>query len=232
MGVEDIWSDLLIGDDAEVIKKGGFGSPRGLGQRPALLVVDPQPNYVGDRGPILDQLDKYPTGVGDRAWAAVEKAVPVIELFREKGLPVIFTRQIAKYLQFDGFARKSSRDRSGYVDGHPNTELVKEVNVQDRDIVIEKTSASIFSGTPIIKYLNQLDVNTLLVCGGVTSGCVRGAVVDAASLNYKVGVLYECLFDRIELSHRVSLLDMWMKYADLLSVEDAKAYVEGLGEKA
>lgn len=228
MSVEDIWKDLLIGDDAEVIKLGGFGKPRGLGGHPALLVVDPQPNYVGAHKPILEQLDEFPTGVGNRAWAAVERSVPVINMFRDKKLPVFFSKQVAKYLQFDAFATKSKRDRSNYVAGHPYTELVSEVNLQDSDFVIEKTVASVFSGTPIVHFLNRLRVDTLIVCGGVTSGCLRGAVVDAASLNYNVGVLYECVFDRIELSHRVALLDMWMKYADMLSVDDAVKYLDGL----
>lgn len=225
MSVQDIWSDLLIGDDAEVIQRGGFGKPRGLGSSPALLVVDAQPNYIGNNVPILDQLETFPTGVGERAWQALERTLPVIQAFREHALPVIFSKQVAKYLSFDGFAGKSTRDRSNYVAGHPYTELVHDVHLAPTDIVIEKSYASIFSGTPIVNYLNSLRVDTLIVCGGVTSGCVRGAVVDAASLNYKVGVLYECVFDRIELSHRVSLLDMWMKYADMLSISQATDYL-------
>ncbi|MFC0212273.1 isochorismatase family protein [Paenibacillus chartarius] len=225
MRLESIWEDLLLGDDQKVIEKGGFGKPRGLGSRPALLVIDPQPNYMGTREPILKQLDEFPTGVGEKAWEALEKSLPVLNLFRERGLPVIFSRQIAKYMQFDSFANKSGRDRSNYVEGHPYTELVAEVNRQPTDIVIDKGYASVFVGTPLVNYLNRLQVDTLIVCGGVTSGCVRAAVVDAASLNYRVGVLYECLFDRIELSHRVSLLDMWMKYADMLSVDDALEYI-------
>lgn len=229
MGVEAIWNDLLLGTDREVIAKGGFGKPRGLGSRPALLIVDPQMNYMGYNKPILEQLDEFPTGVGEKAWTALEKTKPVLRLFRERKLPVIFSRQAAKYLLFDNFATKSSRDRSNYVDGHPYTRLVDDVELQPTDIVIDKAYASVFQGTPIVNYLNRLQVDTLIVCGGVTSGCVRGAVVDAASLNYRVGVLYECLFDRIELSHRVSLLDMWMKYADLLSVEDVVNYINNRG---
>lgn len=225
MSVENIWKDLLLGTDAEVIRRGGFGKPRGLGNRPALLVIDPQPNYMGENKPILEQIDQYPTGVGEKAWQALEKAAPVLDAFRKKGLPVIFTRNVAKYLKFDNFATKSSRDRSNYVEGHPSTFLVPEVNLQPDDIVVDKSYASAFHGTPLVSYLNRLDVDTLIVCGGVTSGCVRATVVDAASYNYRVGLLYECVFDRIELSHRVSLLDLWMKSADLLSVEEVLNYL-------
>lgn len=226
MNVEEIWKDLLLGTDQDVITKGGFGKPRGLGSRPALLVIDPQPNYMGDRNKtIVDQLDEFPTGVGEKAWTALENSQPILQLFRELNLPVIFSKQVANYMKFDSFAGKSTRDRSNYVAGHPYTELVAEVDVQPTDIVIEKAYASVFQGTPIVNYLTRLQVDTLLVCGGVTSGCVRGAVVDAASLGYKIGLLYECVFDRMELSHRVSIMDMWMKYADMLSVDQALDYI-------
>jgi nicotinamidase-related amidase len=224
--VKEIWKDLLLEDDEKVIEKAGYGKPRGLGLRPALVVIDAQPNYVGGKESILDQIEQYPTGVGEKAWSALEKAVPVIDLFREKNLPVIFTRQIAKYTQFDNFAgKKVSEDRSIFAAGHPYTELVKEVGSHPNDIVVDKNYASAFIGTPLVNYLIKLQVDTLIFCGGVTSGCVRGAVVDAASHNYKVGVLHECVFDRMEISHRVSLLDMWMKYGDLLSVEQVVDYV-------
>lgn len=226
MSVEKIWEDLLLGTDREVIKRGGFGKTRGLGSRPALLVIDPQPNYMGENKPILQQLERYPTGVGEKAWKSLENTIPVLNMFRERHFPVIFTRNVARYLMFDNFATKSNRDRTNYVEGHPDTELVPQVNVQPSDIVVNKGYASAFHGTPLLSYLHRLDIDTLLVCGGTTSGCVRATVVDAASYNYRVGVMYECVFDRIELSHRTSLLDMWMKYADLLSVQEVFEYLK------
>ncbi|MDT8858924.1 isochorismatase family protein [Alkalihalobacillus sp. MEB130] len=226
MNIEEIWKDVLLEDDEQVISKGGFGKPRGLGSRPALIVIDAQPNYVGDNKPILDQIEQFPTGVGEKAWTALEKTLPVIKLFREKELPVIFTRQIAKYTQFDNFAgKKALRDRSIYEAGHSYTEIVSAIENHLSDIIIDKSYASAFVGTPLVNYLIKLQVDTLIFCGGVTSGCVRSAVVDAASLNYKVGILHECVFDRMEISHRISLLDMWMKYSDLLSVDQVFDYI-------
>lgn len=228
MEVEKIWEDLLIGTDKQVIEKGGYGKAKELGNKPALLVIDPQPIYMGERKPILNQIDEFPSGSGERAWEALERTTPILNKFREKNLPVIFTRNVAKYLTFDGFAQKTNRNnRSIYIEGHPYTDLVKEVDLQPNDFVVDKGYASAFVGTPIVSYLNQLNVDSLIVCGGTTSGCVRATVVDAASLNYRVGVLYDCVFDRIELSHRASLLDMWMKYADMLNVNDAINYIEG-----
>ncbi|WP_227938294.1 cysteine hydrolase family protein [Alkalihalobacillus deserti] len=232
MNIEEIWKDVLLEDDEHVIGKGGFGKPRGLGSRPALLVIDAQPNYVGDNKPILDQIEEFPTGVGEKAWMALDKTLPVIEFFREKELPVIFTRQIVKYTQFDNFAgKKELQDRSIYEAGHSYTELVSAIENHPNDIVIDKSYASAFVGTPLVNYLIKLQVDTLIFCGGVTSGCVRSAVVDAASLNYKVGILHECVFDRMEISHRVSLLDMWMKYADLLSVDQVFDYINNGGDQ-
>jgi nicotinamidase-related amidase len=93
--------------------------------------------------------------------------------------------------------------------------------------VIEKRGASGFFGTPLVSYLNELDVDTVIVTGTTTSGCVRASVVDAACNNYFVGVVEECCFDRFEISHRVSLMDMHAKYGQVISLEAAQAYLRG-----
>lgn len=91
--------------------------------------------------------------------------------------------------------------------------------------MIEKSYASAFFGTPLISVLNGLGTDTLLVTGVTTSGCVRAIAVDASMLGLRVGVVEDAVADRIEKSHAVSLLDLGMKYADLLTVDVAVSYV-------
>jgi maleamate amidohydrolase len=77
-----------------------------------------------------------------------------------------------------------------------------------------------------VSHLNELDVDTLIVAGTTTSGCVRASVVDAASYNYYVGVVEECCFDRFDVSHRVSLMDMHAKYGEVIDLTRAQEYLQ------
>jgi len=107
-------------------------------------------------------------------------------------------------------------------------EIVKEIAPQASDIVIRKPKPYGFFGTPLQSVLNDYEVHTLLVTGGSTSGCVRATVVDAFSLNYFVAVVEEGVFDRIQLSHKANLLDMNIKYADVMKAEDVARYLDNL----
>ena len=114
-------------------------------------------------------------------------------------IPVIYTKQIQEDLRFDGFARKATRDQAQYIKGAMGTKIVSGIEPQEGDIVIEKYYSSAFYGTPLTSFLVGLKVDTLLITGGTTSGCVRTTCIDAISRNYNVGVLVACVYDRIEL---------------------------------
>jgi nicotinamidase-related amidase len=105
---------------------------------------------------------------------------------------------------------------------------VAEIAPQPRDVVIGKLKPSAFFGTPLASYLLELKVDTLIVCGTTTSGCVRASVLDAFSLGYRVAVVEECTFDRGEVSHAINLFDMNAKYADVVSLEATTGYLRGL----
>jgi nicotinamidase-related amidase len=94
--------------------------------------------------------------------------------------------------------------------------------------VILKDKPSVFFGTPLMSYLHELQVDTLLVVGTTTSGCVRATVVDAFSYNFKVVVVEECVFDRGQISHKVNLFDMQAKYADVVPLDAALGYLDEL----
>ena len=111
-------------------------------------------------------------------------------------------------------------------------EMPEEIAPLQTELVIRKTRASAFFHTPLDNCLRLLHVENLLVAGNSTSGCVRASVVDACSYGYNVFVVEECCYDRLELSHLVSLFDMNAKYADVITLEEALDCLRPMGEKA
>ncbi len=221
-----IWDDILTDTDREVICRAGYGQPRGLENRPVLMVIDPQYNYCGANRPILDQIREWPSGAGESAWRAVPNIRRVLSAARQARIPVIFTRQIQKTLDFDGFAAKANRDGANYIEGAKGTRIIPELAPLPGELVVDKGYASAFYGTPLLSLLVKLKADTLIVTGGTTSGCVRALCVDAVSRNFNVGVVADAVFDRISASHKAALLDLWMKYCDLLTTEEAVRYLE------
>lgn len=220
------WDDLLTTTDREVIGRGSYGKPRGLGISPAVLVIDAQYNYVGVDAPILESMDEWPSSGGERAHRAVEALSGVAEAGRASGCPVIYTRQVQRQTtKFDGFQSKVVRDGKNYLQGSKGTEIVPEAGLCADDLVVDKSYASAFFGTPLISYLVKMRIDTLIIGGGSTSGCVRATAVDAITHNFNVAIVEDGVFDRIDASHKVALLDFWMKYGDVVTAAEATAYL-------
>ncbi|MFN8525888.1 MAG: isochorismatase family protein [Chloroflexota bacterium] len=212
------WDGLIPPDDREVYRRAGYGKPRGLGQRPALLVVDMEYNFTGDRPePILESIAKYPNSSGYAAWEAVPHIARLIGLARGRGVPVAFTHGIDR----PGNGPDDVRPRKG-------NEIIDELAPCAGEIVIAKAAPSAFGNTSMVADLIRLGVDTVIVTGCTTSGCVRASVVDAYTYHFKVVVVEECVFDRARVPHLVNLFDMAMKYADVISLEAAIEYLGGL----
>ena len=224
-----VWEDALTPTDRLVIEKGGYGNRRGLGKKPLLVIIDVQHNYVGSDKPIAEQLDEWPSGGGEKAWQAIRKIKKLKAAAKEARIPVMYTRNVQKKtIQFDSFAMKAKRDNSKYIDGRPETQIVDELKPDDNDIVVDKSYASAFYGTPLLSYLIKLGVDSLIIVGGSTSGCVRATAVDAVTRNFNVAVVEDAVYDRIELSHKAGLLDLWMKYCDVMTSQEIEEYFQTL----
>lgn len=222
-----VWEDALTEVDRLVIEKGGYGQKRGFGKKPALVIIDIQYNYVGENVPIEQQLDRWPSGGGAQAYAAIDKIQLLRQAAVEHNVPVIFTRNVQKKtIAFDSFSTKAKRDNSKYIDGRPETQIVSELAPSEGDLIIDKSYASVFFGTPFISYLVKMGVDTLILVGGSTGGCVRATAVDAVTHNFNVGVVADAVYDRIQLSHKAALLDMWMKYCDVPDTADVIEYFQ------
>ena len=98
--------------------------------------------------------------------------------------------------------------------------------------VLRKRSASVFGSTAIASVLNQLRIDTVIIAGESTSGCVRAAVVDARDLRYPVVVPEECVFDRTEASHAINLYDMHRKYAHVIALSETLDYLARVAAEA
>lgn len=219
------WDGVISEADLAVYRAAGFGQPAGLGRRPALLVIDVQYRTVGEPPkPILEAIKEYPTACGTVGWQAVSRIAELLQVFRRNDLPVIYPC----------IAPKGVHDRGGFAAKAPGVlgipprgyEFVSEIAPHPGDLVLPKAHASAFFGAALASYLIRLAVDSLVLAGCTTSGCIRATAVDACSLNYPVLVPEECCYDRSEISHAVNLFDMASKYADVMPLSDAIDRIE------
>ncbi|HYF18009.1 MAG TPA: isochorismatase family protein [Ramlibacter sp.] len=209
------WDDVISADELRVYDAAGFGRPSGIGKRPCLLIIDVQYRTVGTkREPFWEAVKEFPTSCGDIGWAAVDAIVPLLKLFRERGWPVMYPH-VAPKQAYDGgrLAEKVPKIMGISAKGY---EFVEEVAPRPGDVLIPKKHPSAFFGTAMASHLIDQQADTVVVVGCTTSGCVRGTVVDAFSLNFKTVVPFECVYDRGLTSHKVNLFDIAQKYADVL----------------
>jgi nicotinamidase-related amidase len=231
---EPVWNEFLTERDKMVFGGAGYGARAGYGERPALVIIDVNYAFVGDRRePILDSIKRWRNSCGEEGWDAVAVIKKLLTVARAKGLPVIYTTGQRREDNWDSgsWSWKNSRSTEDVTSTRPNldgNEIFPEIAPEPSDLVIKKQKPSGFHGTNMMDYLVNLKVDTLLVTGTTTSGCVRASVVDAFSFNYRCAVIEDGCFDRSQASHAVNLCDMNAKYADVVASEDAIAYMKGL----
>jgi nicotinamidase-related amidase len=141
---------------------------------------------------------------------------------RKASLPVIYTTRHA-----DTGGVSSTNRRMGQ-ETEEHYHIKEDVAPVAGELVIYKERASGFFGTPLIAHLRKVGVDSLIILGESTSGCVRASTVDAYSYGFHSVVVEECTFDRSMLSHKVNLFDLHHKYADVMHVDEVVAHLEGL----
>jgi nicotinamidase-related amidase len=230
---ERVWDKFLTERDKAVFAAGGFGAQAGFGKRPALLVIDVNWAFCGERPePILESIKRWRTSCGEESWVALEHIKGLIEAARAKGLPVVYTTGERRADNWDAGSWRWKRTRgeaaSRSVNDVDGNEIVAMITPGPKDIVIRKQKPSGFFGTNLASYLTLLGCDSVIVVGTTTSGCVRATAVDAFSLNYRVILAEEGCFDRSQASHAVSLCDMHAKYADVVPTADVLSYFDRL----
>jgi maleamate amidohydrolase len=193
--------------DTDVYRKQGFGNSSGFGAQPALLVVD----FVnGFNDPDLFGGGNIPQ--------AIERTATLLAAARKSGLPVCFTRVVYAADGSDaGVFCLKAPGLTILTEDHPSSAIVDALAPAPGEYVLRKTQPSAFFGTDLAGWLIKRRVDTLIVTGATTSGCVRASVVDSLSYNFRTIVAHDCVGDRALGPHEANLFDMGQKYADLMS---------------
>jgi maleamate amidohydrolase len=231
---EQIWDRFLTERDKAVFKASGYGARGGFGKRPALLIIDVNWAFCGDKPePILDSIKRWRNSCGEDAWIALPFIKALLDKCRLKGVPVIYTTGVGRDDNWDSGSwlwknTRGEEDRRSRSDNLDGNEIAAPIVPGPRDIVVYKQKPSGFFGTNLASYLTLLGCDSVIVTGTTTSGCVRATVLDAFSLNYRIALAEEGCFDRSQASHAINLCDMNAKYADVVKTDEVLKFLEQL----
>jgi maleamate amidohydrolase len=205
-----------MADDLDIYRAQGFAQPIGIGQAPALVIVDfvhgfTDPAHFG----------------GGNIGEAIEHTVDLLALARRRGWPVVHTRVVYADDGSDcgGFTRKVPALK-GLTETSKLSQIVPELKPAAGELILRKHNASAFFGTELAGWLGYRRIDTLLIAGCTTSGCVRATVIDSCSHNFRTIVVTDCVGDRAMGPHEANLFDMGQKYADLMNVAAIEAATE------
>jgi nicotinamidase-related amidase len=213
------WDSFLTEQDRAVIARGRFGRRMGFGQHVAVVVIDAQKYMVGEAGNDA----AWPSSCGDIGRQALAEIARVVGAAQGAGIPCFFTLFEIDRSGSDMGVYRRKRDllESDHwcLAGSTGAQLVPQLQPAAGDVVFVKKKPSGFHGTPLLGYLVERGIDTVVIVGGATSNCIRATVFDAASYNLRAIVPQEAVFDRIPISHAISLFDMDRQFADVVPVQ-------------
>ena len=209
--------------DAEFFQERGFGQKLGFGQRPALLVVDMANAFTDPTMPLGSNLDKQIEAIQQLLLAAHDRGAPVIFS------TVSYEDENLKDAGIFGMKQKGSASLRAGTEG---VQIDPRLEFRPGDSLLVKKYASCFFGTDLISRLLVRGVDTLLITGCTTSGCVRASAVDACQNGLRPMVVREAVGDRSQAAHDQSLFDMNAKYADVVSLEETLQYLNSVRSAA
>lgn len=200
----------------------GFGAAVPRGTRPAIIVVDFSYGFTDLQ---------YPTASDATVQMANTKAI--CDALRAKGHPVIFSTIAYHPGEIDKLPwLKKATGMAALIEGTRLVEIDAATGIQPEDAIVTKKGASSFFGSTLAALLTGAGVDTLIVTGATTSGCVRATVVDAVQSGFNVLVPADACADRAKAPHDANLYDMGQKYADVTDTADILSWLEGIAPKA
>jgi nicotinamidase-related amidase len=207
-------------EDEEFFRQRGFGIKIGFGERPALIIIDMLKGFTDSTMPLGANLDMQ-----------IEAQKPLLKVAHERDIPVIFSTVMyeeaeAKDAGLWGIKMKGSLTLTA---GSEAVKIDPRVGMQPKDILLVKKYASCFFGTDLVPRLNSRRVDTLIITGCTTSGCVRATAVDAVQNGFRPMVVREAVGDRSVAAHEQSLFDLNAKYADVVSLDETLQYLKTIG---
>ena len=219
------WKDVMDPEILEIYK--AYKRPLYIGKRPAILAIDLYRSaFEGGPLPVSEVVKKYPSSCGVNAWNAVKPIQELLALARSQKIPIFYSTGDDRKQSKPGSTSVSATQRQVGATDARRYEIMDEFKPEPADAIIVKQRASAFFGSPLIAHLTQLGIDTVIVIGESTSGCVRASVADAYSYGFHVVVVENCCFDRSILNHKVNLFDMHHKYADVMNLEEVKSHLK------
>jgi nicotinamidase-related amidase len=205
----------------EIYERARLGQSVPLGTRPAVLVVDFSRGFTDPECTLGSDLTRE-----------VESTNRVLAVAREREIPVIFTTI--------GF-EPNLKDASLWLEKLPAlgelivgsewVEIDPRLERREDETVVLKKGPSAFFGTNLPSILISQAVDTVVLCGATTSGCIRASAIDLLQYGYPTLVPRECVGDRAQGPHEANLVDIQAKYADVVSVEEALSYLESVAQE-
>ncbi len=207
-------------EDEEFFRQRGFGVKIGFGERPALIVIDMLKGFTDPAMPLGANLDDE-----------IEAQKPLLKIAHERDIPVIFSTVI--YYEADikdagiwGLKQKGALTLTA---GSEAVKVDPRLDKRPSDSLLVKKYASCFFGTDLVPRLTSRRVDTLIITGCTTSGCVRATAVDAVQNGFRPMVVREAVGDRSAAAHDQSLFDLNAKYADVVSLDETLQYLQTVG---
>jgi maleamate amidohydrolase len=231
-----VWDKFLSAADAATLGEREH-QVWGYGQRPALVLIDLYRWVFGDRKqPLLEAVKDWPGSCGPQAWDALPHLQRLLGAARAARIPIVHVTALHPADSgVAGWADNPKRTR------HVNAadpamadrirrraDIVDEVAPLPGEAILRKAAPSGFFGTLLMSHLHNHDVDSIILVGESTSGCVRATCVEGRSYRFKMTVVEECVFDRHETAHAMNLFDMHQKYADVLGVDEVVAHLQSI----
>ena len=222
-----VWEQYIT-DDVKSMYAHYRSEPK-IRKRPCLLLIDLYNlSYKGGNLPVSEVIKTNPSGCGEHAYRAIEPTKKLIGLFRHHKLPIIFTTRDWK--AHTGGTHSTQRQRKNIYEA--DYDIYAELPLEPSDILIRKSRASVFFNTELDDVIKEQGIDSIMVGGESTSGCVRASVVDAYSRSLPPVLIEECVFDRNPISHAINLFDMHHKYGHVTTLDKATRLLDAtIGEK-
>lgn len=192
----------------------GFGGTLGFGQRPALVLIDFARAYFDRESPLCAGVE-----------AVRLRTIPLLAAAHAAGIPVIFSRVEYAHRLDGGLFRRKIAGLACFETGNPLADFMPDLRPDAADMVLTKQYPSCFFGTPLAAVLTAQRIDSLLITGLTTSGCVRATAIDALCHGFAPLVVEDCVGDRSADVHRANLFDLAAKTADLVHSRDVIAHL-------
>jgi len=207
-------------DDEEFFRQRGFGIKIGFGERPALIIIDMLKGFTDPSMPLGAKLDTQ-----------IEAQKPLLDVAHKRNIPVIFSTVIYDEAEAKdaGLWAIKMKGSLTLMAGSEAVKIDPRLGMEPKDILLVKKYASCFFGTDLVPRLNSRRIDTLIITGCTTSGCVRATAVDAVQNGFRPMVVREAVGDRSAAAHEQSLFDLNAKYADVVSLDETLQYLKTVG---